>query len=162
MTLDPDDEELNRLIEQSRANLERQSRIQGFLAESEACFADGNWEGAIEAADKVLELDGGSAKAKDLRQRATEQAERAKRLAALLERAREARAGESWDEAQAAASEGLQLEPNDSELLEVRAEAVARIEKNKKLAAILAEARKELKGSEVRRGCLAGGAGAGP
>ncbi len=127
---------------------ERKSRIDGFLAESEACFAEGNWEGAIEAADRVLELDGGNVKAKDLRQRATEQAERAKRLAALLERAREARSGESWDEAQAAASEALQLEPNDSELLEIRAEAVARIEKNKKLAAILAEARKELKSSK--------------
>ncbi len=148
LTLDSEDEELKRLLEQSRAYLERQSKIQKLLAECEARLSESNWQGAVEAAEAALALDSGSAKARELKRQATEQIERAETLSALRKRARDARAGESWSEAEAVALEGLRLEPNDSELLEIRAQVAAGVQKLKRIASILAEAGQNLKGEK--------------
>lgn len=120
LRLEPDHPEFLKLQAQSREHLERQRKVRELAGEGQRQLGAGAFEASLEAAKTLESLDPGNTVAAEIRQKANEGLERRRRLQTLLARARELDAAGDFAACHVVCGEGLQIDPSNTELLELR------------------------------------------
>ncbi len=134
---------LNRLEEQHREQ-QRSLRLNAALEVARSAMARGKLEQCLNAASSALRVAPDHGEALELRRAALESMERRQRFETLLERALHHYHGQQYEAGVNAATEALQLEPENSELKALYQSLKSALERERKIDSLLILGRKHI------------------
>ena len=132
LQLEPAHAEFKKLQAQSREQLARQRKIRELVSECQRQLSAGAFEASITAAQNLESLDPGNTVVAEIRTKANEGLERRRRVQALLARALERSAAGDLVTCHSLCGEALQLDPLNTELLELRDKAFQVLESRRR------------------------------
>ena len=140
LQLEPEHPEAQELRRSASEALQRLRQFEGLLAAARGYYRAQDYEACYQAATHARELKPGHAELSQLRQRAYQALERSRKIDVLVRGARDLLQAQDHNGVIQTVEELLSLEPQHAEALDLRDQASRALERQRKLAELLAEA----------------------
>jgi serine/threonine-protein kinase PpkA len=139
LSLEPEFEELKELQLGLQKEIDAEREVARWISEAEAAADKGAAEKGLQLVDRALELDPGNQRAAALQALISDRQAlaRQKRVTELLEKAKDLEARDRLADSLTVVEQGLEIEPEDQHLQELREQIAAKIEARDRLTRLL-------------------------